>query len=365
MAVTIQDVAKAARVSVPVVSTVLNGSKGNTRVSEATRKRVMETAKRLKYRPMFASRSLARRRSDTLGVFVPPGQWRGIGFDYEGSILRGVEAACREKGFDVLAINLQGSHGAEHCAHKFAEGRIDGLLLLHVVDKADWVSELCEKHPNVATVNYHGACRNLDIVNFDNEAAAQMAVQHLVKLGHRRIGYAGTMTFGEAGPGAVERCDGYLRTLSELGMPSRLEWILETPNAAFTKAAKALPYDRRFGFATERVLALREKEGPTAWVGYNDFSMIELMRRLHRAGVKVPAELSLVGIDNSYLATLLEPALTSVSQPLYEMGMLAATRLIQRATQGFEKCPHMFQRCAPELQVRGSSGPFKSQRAVE
>jgi Transcriptional regulators len=360
MPITIHDVAEAASVSVPVVSTVLNGAKGNTRVSEATRKRVVETAERLKYRPLFASRSLARRRSDTLGVFVPPGEWRGIGFDYEGSVMRGVEAVCREKGFDILAINLQGKCGPEQCANKFVEQRIDGLLLLHVGHDAEWVEELCGRHPNVAAVNYHGACRGLDVVNFDNTAAARLAVKHLAELGHRRIGYLGMMTFEETGPGAVERCDGFSGMVADMGLEAAPEWVLDSPNKAFARAAKARAFAERFDFAAERVMSMRPNERPTAWVGYNDFAVVKLMRQMRYLGARAPEDLSFVGIDDSPLATLLMPTLSSVAQPLFEMGRMAAERLIDRAElgaeRGLEGLPHVFVKCAPEMRARGSSG---------
>ena len=167
------------------------------------------------------------------------------------------------------------------------------------------------------------------------------------------------MEFENAGPGENERCEEYSRTLAALGVATQPEWVLDTSNAAFTRAAKKLPFEKRFDFATARIMSMRINERPTAWVGCNDYAMVALMRRMRQMGARVPEDLSLVGVDDSPMAALLVPTLTSVSQPLFEMGKIAATRLIERAEEGFEKCPHMFQKFSPALQARESSSQFK------
>lgn len=354
MAVTIKDVAKEAGVSVPVVSKVLHGSKGNTRVSDATRKVVQETAKRLAYRPLFASRSLALRRSDTIGIFVEPRLWSGLGYPYESSILNGVEHACRERQYDILAINLGGNQNPEQCGHKLTEQRIDGLLLLHVRQNPAWVAKLCKAHGNIAAVNYHGDCSALDIINFDNTAAVSMAVEHLAALGHRRIGYLGSLEFEDIGLEGAVRCNGFVNSLEMLGLPIKPAWILDTPNKTFAGIGKTMPYAARFDFAAEAILSLREG-GPTAWLGYNDLVLISVFDLLRKKGIDIAKAFSFVGIDNMDLGKFSSPKLTSVSQPLFEMGALAATRLIERNGHGTEKFPHIIKLCAPELVVREST----------
>jgi LacI family transcriptional regulator len=353
MAVTIRDVARAAGVSAPVVSTVLHGAKGNTRVSAATRDRVAAVAAQLGYRPHFASRSLARRCSETLGLFVEPSPGSGLGFDYEGSILQGVEAVCRAHNYDLLAINLGGSQTPESCSHKFVEKRIDGLLLLHVGHNADWVEPLCSQHHNVAAVNYYGPCRNLDIVNFDNEAASRLAVENLVALGHRRLGYLGPMA-EDTGPGATLRRDGFVRAVTALGLPHSAAWVLDAPNEEFMGPLSRKPYEGRFD-AAAAVVASLGSSGPTAWLAYSDMIAVRVAQGLRPHGLRVSGDVSLVGIDNAQIGQYLDPPLATVQQPFAEMGAQATELLIQRAEQGLAGCPHVVQLFAPSFVARPSA----------
>jgi LacI family transcriptional regulator len=353
MSVTIRDVALAAGVSRPAVSVALNASKGNTRVSDETRRRVQTIAAQLGYRPHFASRSLARRRAQSLGVFVEPSEWAGLGFDYEGSILKGVEAVCREHDYDIVAINLGGDQTPESCGHKFEEKRIDGLLLLHVQSNAQWVAPLCALHHNVATVNYYGPCRGLDILNFDNVAAGRLAVRHLADMGHRRLGYLGSLdTY--TGLGTEQRRNGLLTEVAALGLECRPEWILDPPNRAFMAANEALPYAERFAAAADVIANLR-RDGPTAWLAYCDIIAVRVCRWLSRRGLRIPRDLSLMGIDNAQYSEFHDPSLSTVQQPFSEMGAQAAELLIRRAEQGFVECPHTLQLSAPALVVREST----------
>lgn len=355
MPVTIRDVAQAAGVSAPVVSTVLHGSKGNTRVSPATRQRVMEVAGRLGYRPHFASRSLARKRSETLGIFVSPTPGAGMGYEYEGSILQGVERACRELGYDILAINLGGQQTPDTCDHKFVEQRIDGLLLLHVEADADWVAPLCTRHPNVAAVNYYGDFRGMDILNYDNVAAGRLAARHLAALGHRRIGYLGWL-LPKPGVGTAQRCQGLVEECRSLGLDTRPEWILDFPHPLFARPEADLPYELRFAQAARAMADLRPK-GPTAWLAYNDMTAMRVCQQLAGLGLRVPQDLSVMGIDDAPSGQYFAPAIATVRQPFDEMGAEAVHRLVRRAEQGLGACPHAFLHSTPTLVARASAAP--------
>lgn len=359
---TLADVAAAAGCSTAVVSCVVNGARGKVSVRPATRARVLATAANLGYRPHFASRSLARRRSETLGVFVEPSQWAGLGYDYEGSILQGVESVCRTRNYDILAINLGGNQTPESCEHKFVEQRIDGLLLLHVQTHAAWVERLCSLHHNVAAVNYYGPCRNLDVLNFDNVEAGRLASRHLAELGHRRVGYMGSMD-SATGPGTTERCEGLLREAAELGLECRPEWVLDPPNTAFMAEIDALPYASRFTAAAARIADFGPR-GPTAWLAYCDVIAVRIGQRLRRLGVRVPDDLSLIGIDDAQSAESFDPPLSTVKQPFAAMGAQAAELLIQRAEQGLSDCPHSLTLCPPSLVVRESTAPVSRQHVA-
>lgn len=352
---TLKDVAQAAGCSTAVVSTVVNSAKGNTLVSEAMARRVREAAARLGYRANFASRSLARRSTQTIGVYVPSGPWAGLGMRYESAIVQGIEQACRVHDYDVLAINLAGGGRPDMCSRKFAEQRIDGLILLHVETDAPWVSPLLIQSPNVAAVNYYGEAV-LDQVNFDDRRAVELAVEHLVGLGHQRIAFVGGWR-NSFGPGAALRCEGYRDGMKAAGLAVDERWVWNEGNAALKPAAALaeLPHDAEA--AAEHLLSLGGA-APTGIVTYNDQIAIRVMRRLQQAGVSVPGTVSVVGVDGSDFGELVTPELTSVRQPFAEMGRLAAERVIQRAAgwlDGAAAAKAKVHLAEPELILRQST----------
>ena len=359
-AATIADVAKAAGCSTAVVSCVLNGARGNIRVGAATRERVRTAARALSYRPSFASRSLVLRRSHTLGVYVPPWPGASLGFTYESTLLIGVEAACREAGYDILAINLGGQHTPEVCAHKLAERRIDGLILFHVAHDVDWVDPLGREHANVAAVNYYGPCRTIDVIRFDDTAAVSMAVEHLARMGHRHIAYLDTLYPGN-GPGEALRRTGFAAAMRHMGLTARDAWILAEDHPT-RLAAFELPEPERMGHIGRWVLAQPPYERPTAWITHDDTIAVPLVKFMTRNGIAVPADVSVVGIDDSNICRYSDPELTSIRQPLIRMGHWAARRVIARATPSAPPLPCVLELAEPEWIERGSAAPPRVQQ---
>ena len=129
--VTLKTVALYANCSTAVASTVLNGSRGNTKVSEEMREHVLAVARELDYYPNYASRNLKSGRSQTLGIYVQTKEWRGLSFDYEMSIFKGIEHTARELGYDLLALNISSGNLPKICADRLREKRIDGVILIH------------------------------------------------------------------------------------------------------------------------------------------------------------------------------------------------------------------------------------------
>ena len=327
---TLKDVARQAGCSTAVVSTVVNNAKGNTIVSEDTRQRVLQAAKELGYRPNFASRSLVRRRTHTLGLYIPPGPWSGLGFSYEGVILRGIEAAVLAHGYDLLLLNVAGKQDVEVCTRKFAERRIDGVLLLHVEPGATWIKDLLKVYSNVVAVDYPHVEPGLDTVSFDNVATGELAVEHLWSRGHRRIGFVGscldTLNFD-----ANQRYIGYLNAMKSRGVPVRPHWVFDRQSAPHRLQHKDPVSQTEGRMAADHVLAVRGDDAPTAWIAHNDLVAVHFARHLQAAGVRVPQQLSLVGVDDSEWCGMMNPALTSIRHPLEDMGRCAATMLIENS----------------------------------
>ncbi len=356
--VTLADVSRLAGCSKGVVSAVVNGARGNIAASPATRERVLAAARRLGYRPNFASQSLARRSTQTIGIYVPPGVGASLGYSYEGRIVRGVEQACRERGYDLLVINLAGGVTPDQCGWRFAEGRVDGLLLLHVPHDADWVAALAQAHRRVAAVNYYGPVLSLASVVFDDATAVRLAVRHLAGLGHRRIGYLGAVDH-DLGPGGARRAAGFRAAVGGLDLEPRPAWLWDHSNRLFRRAAPVgwSPLAGRAG--ADYFLSLGEA-GPTAVVCHDDQLAAALVQRLAERGVRVPQQLSVVGIDDADIAARMFPPLTSVRQPLEQMGHRAATLVLDAAHPATRRARGKGpltrrELWPPELQIRQSS----------
>lgn len=355
--ITIADVSRLAGCSRGVVSAVVNKARGNIAVSEATRQRVLAAAAQLGYRPNFASRSLARRATHTIGIYVPPSS--SLGYAYEGRILHGIEETCRERSYDLLILSMGGGLTPDQCSHKIAEGRIDGLLLIQAHEDADWVQPLLEQTRNVVAVNYYGPVLALDTVLFDDVAAARLATRHLIELGHRRIAYVGGVHFA-LGAGGERRGEGYRREMAAHDLPLDPAWIWDFTNPYYG-GQPAPGWDSGEGaVGIDHLLRLPPERRPTAVICYDDTFATAGMQRLAELGLNVPRDLSVMGIDDAEIAQRMYPRLSSIRQPLENMGRRAAHLLIDKAA-GRDAPPlaappgPVHELWPPELRVRQST----------
>ncbi len=331
---TLRDVALRAGCSTAVVSTVVNHAKGNTLVSPETRDRVLLAAKELDYRPNFASRSLVHRRTRTLGIYIPPRPWAGVGFSYEGAIIRGIESTTQARGYDLLLLNVAGQQDTGTCARTVAERRIDGLLLIHVEQGSPWLADLVKVSTNLVLVDYPGAEPEMDTIGFDNQAAGRLAVEHLVQLGHRRIGYVGSCCEVPS-VDAAQRLEGYRAALAQHQLPMNERWIVDQRRAERAISAQEPVCQLEAGIAARHIQSLGSA-GPTAWVAYGDLVAVHLIRLLQAAGRRIPQEISVMGVDDSDWCQMVTPTLTSIRHPLEEMGRAAAALLIDKAEGNLE-----------------------------
>ncbi len=360
--VTLADVAALAECSPAVVSSIINRSSSNAGAGQRLTTRIKDAARQLGYRPNFASQSLARRSTRTIGVYLAPDIGASVTHPYESAILRGIERVCQRHTYDVLLINLAGNARPESCAHKFAEGRIDGLVLLHVDAEAPWVTPLMDRHPRAVSVNYYGAETRLTRVNFDDRAATALAVDHLVALGHRRLGYLGLMT-ANPGPGALLRREGFETALKRHGLPVNPAWIVDRDQPGDASITKKLDIPDSGEFAVDQIWS-RPGEHPTALVSYGDLQAFAAMRRIKARGCRVPDDVSVVGIDDMELCRHVDPPLTTIRQPLEEMGARVTTLLLEQENLSDQGDMGMNQvvseLVAPELVARQSTAPPKN-----
>lgn len=326
---TIKDVAKAAGVSPAAVSRHLNG---RISLPSETRARIDKAIKDLDYRPNLMAKRLSTGRTEALSLVTPH-----INNPFFTEFAATVEAAAAEAGYSVYFSSTQGDPEREIAAiRRLRDRHVDGMIFLPSrPDDGALLKEL-EGLQNIVLVDedVEGAAQPRIFV--ENEAGMRMAVNHLVDLGHRDIALVGG---GPAGVlSAVERERGWRGALADHGL---------TPWGFFGGE-----YSREHG--RETAARLLQGEMPTALIAGADEIAIGLIETFRPAGIRVPEDISIVGFDDARYSALIAPPLTTVRQPVTELGHLAFDHLL-KAMAG-ERVAHET-RVPVELIVRESAAP--------
>lgn len=332
---TIRDVARLAGVSRSTVSLVING---DPRISGETKARVLEVIEKSGYQPNSMARSLARRRSDTVAVVLPDTGSHVFTDTYFGEAISGISSALSEQGYRLL-IQIATPYFEEHGLHTklVREAGVDGMLLVGTLDEDAYVGELVKAGVHLVMVNsrYPGA----GSVTADNRAGSRAMVKHLVSLGHRRIGFIGGLENTTVG---ADRSAGFLAGMNEAGLAVDDALRLW---GNFSEASGAE--------AARKLLAVTPR--PTALMAANDMMAIGALRvAQEELGLKVPRDLTVVGADNIGLTTYIRPRLTTVSQPIFEIGRQATEVLLQGIAGDAGKAQITLE---TKVLVRDSSGP--------
>lgn len=335
---TITDVARAAGVHPSTVSRVLNGRAELSLLPE-TRERVIAAANRLGYRPSALARSLRLRRTFTLGMLVPD-----ITNPFFPPIIKGVEDTAHARGYNLILCNTMDSSEREATYLRvLRERQVDGLLIASSFMADSTIAELRrEKFPYVLLNRATRGSDDLAVLPNNREGTAA-GVDHLVELGHRRIGLVGgpqtTMT-------GQERLANARAALRRHRLP-----------ADDAMVAIADGFSEEAGYIAARRL-LREGEAPTAIFTANDLIALGTYRAAREAGLAVPDDLSIVGFNDIPQADLFDPPLTTVHVPQQEMGAKAASLLIAQ----LEREPIDQRRVVLDatLVIRGSTAPVRA-----
>jgi DNA-binding LacI/PurR family transcriptional regulator len=336
MTSSIVDVAREAGVSTATVSRALRGL---PRVSPSTRRRVLRTAEELAYVISPSASTLVTGRTRTVGVVVPAIQrW------FYGQVVAGIDSVLRENDHDLLLYNLADGGGRARFFERMPpRRRVDGVVVVTLPLAEAELDALRDLHVPLALVGVGpSSASDASLVRVDEEEAAAGAVQHLLNLGHRRIGLiAGLAAEPLPFVAAEQRRRGYLRALRRAGVP--IDPALDIPgNFEFEGGAQAMA----------QLLTLAD--APTAVFAASDEMALGALRTLQRMGLRVPQDMSVVGFDDHELAALVD--LTTVSQGVHAQGATAARHVL--AALAGDEAPRA-SIVPTQLVVRGSTAALR------
>lgn len=336
VAVTLKDVARLAGVHPSTVSRVWNNDR-SFRVSEETRRTILEVIEKLNYRPNRIARSLKQKRAYVIAVAVPD-----ITNPFFSTMFRGIEDVALERGFNVILCNTdERLDRLSLYLETLMERQVDGMILATAHREDPTVTRLREQGYAFVLVNRRPQDAEDGYVVVDDTRGAYMATEHLIQLGHRAIAHLAAPQHVMT---AWERVRGYRMALEDHGIEPQPEWLRQ---ADFTREAG---YE-----ATKKMLEeLPPERRPTAVFAVNDMAALGAIEALAEAGLRVPEDMALVGYNDVGVASLVGSALTTVRVPLYEMGAAAADMLIRMLTQEDREAPGVI--LAPRLIIRESCG---------
>lgn len=307
---TIKDIAVHAEVSVTTVSHVVNGTRF---VSVDARQRVNTAIEALRYVPSALARSLKSNRTHTVGMMIP-----NCSNPFFAELIRGIEDTCFASNFNVILCNSDDNPDKQRkYVRVLSEKQVDGLIVFSSGGDTDLSEALRETDMPQILLDREVEHVSADLVEVDHEAGAWMATRHLIDLGHRRLAcITGPLDLAPA----RQRLQGYRRALSEAGLASNPTWEVD---GGFTSEA---------GHAAMQQL-LAHSQTPSAVFACNDLMAIGAICAATGQGLRVPHDLSVVGFDDIALSAHSSPPLTTIAQPKYQLGVIAATFLLSRISK--------------------------------
>jgi DNA-binding LacI/PurR family transcriptional regulator len=306
---TLKQLARHLGLAPATVSTVMNGTEASG-IAPETQARIRAAARELNYRPNFLARCLRTKKSYSVGVLVPQ-----ISQGYNVLVMRGIEGYLLQQGYFyfVASHHLREDLALDY-AHRFVDRAADGLIMVC----GPWKQAMPVP---VATVSCRGSVNGATSVQLDHRRAAELALQHLTELGHRKIAF---LQGDPAVPDSELRWSAIAGAAVRMGLPISPRLVVPM--------TEGKPSHTERGYVPVRRL-LASGEPFTALFAFNDVSAIGAIRALEDAGLRVPQDVSVLGFDDIETETYLGPGLSTIRQPLEEMGRLAAEAVLARITR--------------------------------
>ena len=333
---TLADIARAAGTSLSTASRALSG---RGYVAAAVRRRLFEAADQLGYVPDASAQTLKQRTSRAIGVVVSD-----LSDSFYAQVVVGVEQTLRDAGYQVVLVTDNKDSAREvTVARTFLALRTPGVIITPVGSEATTLLRL--QGVTVVEVDRQLAHDGCDAVILDNEQAAIDAMSHILALGHERIGL---LTVGTDWTSDAGRQRGYRTALERAGLPFDDALVV-----------KATPHDSE-SLIERRIRELLGQQGLTAIFAADNVLTVRAWRVLHRAGLRLPDDMSLVGFDDAAWMDMVTPGITVVAQPALDLGRRAASLLLRRMES--RDLPPAVERLHAGLVVRGSTGPPRKPR---
>lgn len=339
MAVTIKDVARMAGVDPSTVSRVIAD---NPRISVRTREKVLKVMEELEYHPNAIARSLASRSTKTIGVIMPHSTDQVFVNPFFTEVMRGIGVSALKRGYYVLFSTGSSSEEEYKATCRLVdEKRVDGLILLTSRMGSKTIDCLVRKRFPFVVVGKPSNITDVNWVDNDNVEACYYATEHLIKLGHKRIGFIGG-EFSYVFMG--ERFKGYKKALDAHGI-------------VFSKELLSLgEFVEDGGFnAAKKLMELKNK--PTAIVVADDLMAIGAMKAIKAKGLAIPRDISIIGFNDTPLASYIDPPLSSMEIFVYDLGYNACETLISQLQESGGNKKHII--IPTKLIIRKSTSTVK------
>jgi DNA-binding LacI/PurR family transcriptional regulator len=302
----IKDIARVAGVSHSTVSRALRNS---PLVNSKTIEELQRIARDLGYQPSAVARGLVTRKTLTIGVVVTT-----IADPFVSEVVIGIELAANDNGYSVFLADSNADPAREKSVvHSFAERRVDGIVVTSSRVGALYTPLLSQMMVPIVLINNQHPGQFVHSVMIDNLQGSREATDHLIGLGHRRIAYVGDQ-YGHQSD--AERFAGYREALELAALPFLPELV--TYGDGKSEAGE---------LAMNKLLGLPDP--PTAVFCYNDMTALGVLRSVHMHGLRVPADISLIGFDDVFFVSYTQPQLTTVRQPMRRMGRMAMESLLK------------------------------------